>query len=284
MAWTAPRTWVTAEVVTAALMNTHVRDNLLETASAKVTTAGDLVYATAANALTRLGIGAATQFLVGGASVPVWTNTIQGGPMIVADTDRQYRMHDSDDADDTSDYIAIGKTDALFNVQHFDDSTSTLTTLMAVERDDFILHTGTDAQGAGAVVIETTFDAGATAATTSGLKFLGVTITTGGPAFVSGHWMVEMSRSSDASVSGVSIRMREDGNNMANEFAYGTNDTGIADIIPAVSDRHNFTGSFFRRVTATDTSEYEVFITAEANSRFTIEEGFLYVQSIQYPT
>ena len=29
MAWTAPRTWVANEVVTAALMNTHVRDNLL---------------------------------------------------------------------------------------------------------------------------------------------------------------------------------------------------------------------------------------------------------------
>jgi hypothetical protein len=27
MAWTVPRTWVTSEVVTAALMNTHVRDN-----------------------------------------------------------------------------------------------------------------------------------------------------------------------------------------------------------------------------------------------------------------
>jgi hypothetical protein len=28
MAWTSPRTWVAAEVVTAALLNTHVRDNL----------------------------------------------------------------------------------------------------------------------------------------------------------------------------------------------------------------------------------------------------------------
>jgi len=28
MGWTAPRTWVTGEVVTAAIMNTHVRDNL----------------------------------------------------------------------------------------------------------------------------------------------------------------------------------------------------------------------------------------------------------------
>lgn len=28
MAWTSPRTWVVSEIVTAALMNTHVRDNL----------------------------------------------------------------------------------------------------------------------------------------------------------------------------------------------------------------------------------------------------------------
>lgn len=30
IAWTSPRTWVAGEVVSAALMNTHVRDNLLE--------------------------------------------------------------------------------------------------------------------------------------------------------------------------------------------------------------------------------------------------------------
>ena len=29
MAWTAPRTWVIGEVPIAALMNTHVRDNLI---------------------------------------------------------------------------------------------------------------------------------------------------------------------------------------------------------------------------------------------------------------
>jgi hypothetical protein len=28
VAWTTPRTWVAGETVTAALMNTHVRDNL----------------------------------------------------------------------------------------------------------------------------------------------------------------------------------------------------------------------------------------------------------------
>jgi len=32
MAWTAPRTWVAGEVVTAALVNTHLRDNLLDLA------------------------------------------------------------------------------------------------------------------------------------------------------------------------------------------------------------------------------------------------------------
>jgi len=30
MAWTAPRTWVAGETVTAAQMNTHIRDNLLD--------------------------------------------------------------------------------------------------------------------------------------------------------------------------------------------------------------------------------------------------------------
>jgi hypothetical protein len=30
MAWTSPRTWVAGEVITAALLNAHVRDNLLE--------------------------------------------------------------------------------------------------------------------------------------------------------------------------------------------------------------------------------------------------------------
>ena len=41
MAWTAPRTWVTGETVTAALMNAHVRDNLVELAG--TTGAGAIV-------------------------------------------------------------------------------------------------------------------------------------------------------------------------------------------------------------------------------------------------
>ncbi len=73
MAWTAPRTWVTGETVTAALMNAQIRDNFLETSAATVTTAGDLVYADAANSMgSRLAIGAATTHLVSMGSAPVW--------------------------------------------------------------------------------------------------------------------------------------------------------------------------------------------------------------------
>ena len=37
MAWTAPRTWTTSEVVSATIMNTHIRDNLLWLYGARVT-------------------------------------------------------------------------------------------------------------------------------------------------------------------------------------------------------------------------------------------------------
>ena len=72
MAWTAPRTWVTGETVTAALMNVHLRDNLLETSAAAVTTAGDITYADAANSMTRLGIGGAGVVLTSDGSTPSW--------------------------------------------------------------------------------------------------------------------------------------------------------------------------------------------------------------------
>ena len=54
MAWTTPRTWTTGEIVTAALFNTHLRDNLNVTAPAVMTAQGDLLYASAANAPARL--------------------------------------------------------------------------------------------------------------------------------------------------------------------------------------------------------------------------------------
>ena len=73
MAWTAPRTWVTAETVTAALMNAEIRDNFLETSAATVTTAGDIAFADAANSMgSRVALGAANTHLVSDGSAPVW--------------------------------------------------------------------------------------------------------------------------------------------------------------------------------------------------------------------
>jgi|SRR3990167_1109427 len=57
MSWTTPRTWTVGEVPTAAIFNAHVRDNESEFMAAKVTTAGDIVQATGANALARLAVG-----------------------------------------------------------------------------------------------------------------------------------------------------------------------------------------------------------------------------------
>lgn len=57
MSWTTPRTWTVGEVLTAANLNTHLRDNLNQTAPALVTTKGDVVAATAANTLARIAVG-----------------------------------------------------------------------------------------------------------------------------------------------------------------------------------------------------------------------------------
>lgn len=65
---------MTGEIITAAQLNTHLRDNLLATAAGVVTAAGDLVYATAANALARRAIGSSGQVLTVSGGVPVWAS------------------------------------------------------------------------------------------------------------------------------------------------------------------------------------------------------------------
>lgn len=76
MAWTTPRTWVTNEIVTAAIMNAHVRDNLLEGPAATVSAAGALPYADTANSVnSELLIGVAGSHLASTGSAPVWRDT-----------------------------------------------------------------------------------------------------------------------------------------------------------------------------------------------------------------
>ena len=76
MAWTTPVDYSTGQVITAAIWNDLIGagGNIDETAPAKVTTAGDLIYGTAANAITRLGVGSAAQLLKvnAGATAPEW--------------------------------------------------------------------------------------------------------------------------------------------------------------------------------------------------------------------
>ena len=62
--WTAPRTWVAGETVTAAIGNVHWRDNFNATAVAVVTTKGDLAVAAASVTLTRLAVGTNGAILV----------------------------------------------------------------------------------------------------------------------------------------------------------------------------------------------------------------------------
>jgi len=75
MAWTTPRTWVTGEVVTAALLNAQVKGNLDLSAPAIMTTAGDIIYASGANTPARLAKDTnSTRVLTntGTSNVPAW--------------------------------------------------------------------------------------------------------------------------------------------------------------------------------------------------------------------
>lgn len=74
MAWTNPSDKTTGDVVTAAAWNALLgtTGSLAQTAAAKVTTNGDIVYATAANTLVRLGIGSTSEVLTVTGGVPVW--------------------------------------------------------------------------------------------------------------------------------------------------------------------------------------------------------------------
>lgn len=62
MSWGTLKTWVAGELVTAAMMNEQVRDKLAELY--KYTTKGDLMVASGALSLARLGVGANGRALV----------------------------------------------------------------------------------------------------------------------------------------------------------------------------------------------------------------------------
>lgn len=74
MSYTAVITVNTGDPWTAGNQNTYLRDNMASTAVGIVTTAGDIVYASGANALSRLAIGTAGQYLRVDSGAPAWGN------------------------------------------------------------------------------------------------------------------------------------------------------------------------------------------------------------------
>lgn len=57
MAWSTPMTAISGAVFTASQYNTYIRDNLMATGVAQVSSAGDYIVATGTNAVTRRAIG-----------------------------------------------------------------------------------------------------------------------------------------------------------------------------------------------------------------------------------
>ena len=288
MPWTAPRTYVTAEVVTAAILNTDLRDNMLETAPATVTTEGDLLYATGANALARRPVGTIAEFLHGG-DTPAWGtelgNATTSGVLVLRGPVPALRIQDQGATDPFDWFQLQGADDNLRMIYHDDSDVDT--TVFTMAPLDFLLHTGAKGKQEGSVVIDTDESGANTAITTTpGITYLDVTsFDTGGPAFVKGFWMVNIQRIDSSDLSSVAIIPREDGNALAGHFNYGTDNTAIGEVLlPTLNDIHTLTGTWFRRVTSSDTSDYELTISAGSNTRFRMLDGFMYVESIQYPT
>lgn len=300
MAWTDPagHVWTTGEAVTAANMNTFIRLNLEATAPDKVTTAGDLVYATAANTLARLAIGTNGQFLRGGAIAPLWSNTLLADMAIGSVADNadlritdivgnqgQLRIRHPGQTDANDEWgLTVGSGDT-FGIQWWDNSASTAFTSLAIDIKDFILHTGTHT-GAGAVVIATDADPGTLAVVTSGTTHLTTgALATGGPAYVEGFYNLALTRvAAGAASDSISVLPRDDGANVSLRFRIGSSEDLIPNAIPNNGDTMTIFGNFWSRFTSANTSTWTIFISATTNGIFTVNDAALFVRSIQYPT
>lgn len=89
MAWTAPMTAVAGNAFTAAQFNTYVRDNLLETAPAKATTAGGIFVATGANAIRERVFSQATVTTSQTTTSTSYTDLTTPGPAVTVTTGSQ---------------------------------------------------------------------------------------------------------------------------------------------------------------------------------------------------
>lgn len=86
MAWTAPMTAVANAIFTAAQFNTHVRDNLLETAPAKASTAGGYFVSTGTNSISERTASVAGVAASETTTSTSFTNLATTGPTVTLNT------------------------------------------------------------------------------------------------------------------------------------------------------------------------------------------------------
>lgn len=93
MAWTSPMTAVANEAFTAAQFNTHVRDNLLETAAAKAVSSGGFIVTTGANSVTQRTPDTDVVDTSESSSSTSYTNLATVGPSVTLDTGSKVLIH-----------------------------------------------------------------------------------------------------------------------------------------------------------------------------------------------
>ncbi len=86
MAWTAPMTAASNATFTAAQFNTHVRDNLLETETAKATAATAYLVSTGANTIAQYSSNSNTVQTMQTTSSTSYTNLSTSGPAVTVTT------------------------------------------------------------------------------------------------------------------------------------------------------------------------------------------------------
>lgn len=86
MAWTAPMTAVANAVFTSAQFNTHIRDNLLETAPAKATTANGYFVATGSNTIAQRLAGSSEVGTLESTTSTSYVNLATTGPQVTVTT------------------------------------------------------------------------------------------------------------------------------------------------------------------------------------------------------
>jgi hypothetical protein len=86
MAWTAPQTWAANAVLTAADLNIHLRDNMLETMPAKAVTEGSIFVTSGANSIVERQIVTARVTTSQSTSSTSYTNLATVGPTVSVTT------------------------------------------------------------------------------------------------------------------------------------------------------------------------------------------------------